>query len=684
MIDEAWRLRSTGAFMKLLSRLSHIALVALLLLSTRRSAAADHPLEPLSAQEIRSAFEIVQARFVADAGLPHAPLRFPIVVLAEPTKSVVLGWSPGKAFPRHATLQVLHYPSNRVWVAEVDLLQKKVLHLDAQPSGTQPAIGAEEYTVVDRLVRDYAPWQSALRARGLDPALGYVDTWAAGDEPLPAALAAKLPFGQNTRFVRCLTFQRGAPLPGRLPQNPYARPVEGLVVTVDLNARQVIAINDSAARPVSSEDGNAHSATVLRPLVVQQPKGSDIQLQGRLVRWHQWQFYVALHPREGLVLYDVRYRDHGVLRPIAYRMALSEIYVPYGMGDANWIWRSALDVGEYNAGMLAQRLEVNRDVPENAKLLDATFFADIGPSPQNPTGTSELPATIALYERDAGLLWTRTDPSSYERDTRMARELVVTWSCWIGNYVYGFDWIFKLDGSIEVQTKLTGTTLNRGAGAENEASAPKVGKDARGALVAAPDHQHFLNFRLDLDVDGPNDQVMEMEVAHLPGTGFKNSFGAVTMRLDKEGYRDMNPFTARHWHVESAGARNQFGKPTGYALESESFAIPYSAPDFPGLQRAQFAQHQFWVTRYNDAEQYAAGLFPNQAKSPAGVSQFATPAEALSGQDVVVWFTIGFTHVSRPEDYPVMPTETLGFKLAPRGFFAQNPALDTVDQAASQ
>jgi primary-amine oxidase len=670
--------------MKRIWRLACLACIFSLLSTARGAQAAEHPLEPLSAAEIRSAFEIVQARFHADAALPHEPLRFPIVVLAEPAKAFVLSWSPGKPFVRHALLQVLHYPSNQLWVAEVDLAQKSIVRLEAQPVGTQPAIGADEYAAIDRLVHAYEPWQRAVRLRGLDPALAYVDTWAAGDQPLPAAIAAALPFGQHTRIVRCLSFLRGAPLKNHKPQNPYARPIEGLVVTVDLNARQVLVLNDSGARSVSSEDGNAHSVTALRPLVSQQPQGSDIELKGRLVHWHQWQFYVALHPREGLVLYDVRYRDHGVLRPIAYRMALSEIYVPYGMGDANWIWRSAFDVGEYNAGSLAQHLEVDRDVPENAKLLDATFATDVGPSAQNLNGTTEYPATIALYERDAGLLWTRTDPSSSVRDTRFARELVVTWNCWLGNYVYGFDWIFKLDGSIEVQSKLTGTTLNRGATAEREASAPKVGKDVHNVLVAAPDHQHFLNFRLDLDVDGTRDQIMEMEVAHLPDTGFKNSFGAVTTPIDKEGYRDVNPLANRHWHVESAMLKNAFGNPTGYALEPGAFAIPYSAPDFPDLVRAQFALHQFWVTRYNEAEQYAAGFFPNQAKSAAGLSQFVTPAEPLNNQDVVVWFTTGFTHVSRPEDYPVMPTETIGFTLAPRGFFNQNPALDAADQAASQ
>jgi primary-amine oxidase len=257
---------------------------------------------------------------------------------------------------------------------------------------------------------------------------------------------------------------------------------------------------------------------------------------------------------------------------------------------------------------------------------------------------------------------------------------VTTWNCWIGNYIYGFDWIFKLDGSIEVKVNLTGTTLNQGTTAEPEASAPKVGIDDAGVVVGAANHQHFLNFRLDLDVDGPMNHAMQMEVARLPNTGFKNSFDAVVTPIESEGYADVNPFTARHWHVENMSVKNAYGKPTGYALEPTSFAIPYSAPDFPGLERAQFAQHQLWVTRYNDAEHYAAGDFPNQAKAPDGVGVYTQPAEALHDQDIVLWYTTGFTHIAKPEDYPVMSTESVGFRLAPRGFFKSNPALRVADQ----
>src|ERR1700755_363211 len=104
-----------------------------------------------------------------------------------------------------------------------------------------------------------------------------------------------------------------------------------------------------------------------------------------------------MRPREGLVLYDVRFDDHGVLRPVAYRMSLSEIYVPYGLDDENWSWRGAFDVGEYNAGKLAQGLERGRDVPDHAVLLDARLFDDAGPTPDNPSGSTTMPATIGLF-----------------------------------------------------------------------------------------------------------------------------------------------------------------------------------------------------------------------------------------------------------------------------------------------
>src|SRR6201991_5246350 len=116
-------------------------LVSMLAVSIAR--AADHPLEPLSKSEIQAAFTATLARFKADEALPDAALRYSMVALVEPPKSFVLAWSPGKPFARKAMVQVLHYPSNRFWVAEVDVKKKKVTKLEQRPMGTQPAVTSE-------------------------------------------------------------------------------------------------------------------------------------------------------------------------------------------------------------------------------------------------------------------------------------------------------------------------------------------------------------------------------------------------------------------------------------------------------------------------------------------------------------------------------------------------------------
>ena len=56
-------------------------------------------------------------------------------------------------------------------------------------------------------------------------------------------------------------------------------------------------------------------------------------------------------------------------------------------------------------------------------------------------------------------------------------------------------------------------------------------------------------------------------------------------------------------------------------------------------------------------------------------------SENVDGADVVVWYTIALTHHPRVEEYPVMPSDELGFQIAPDGFFDRNPALDAPEQS---
>ncbi len=102
---------------------------------------------------------------------------------------------------------------------------------------------------------------------------------------------------------------------------------------------------------------------------------------------------------------------------------------------------------------------------------------------------------------------------------------------------------------------------------------------------------------------------------------------------------------------------------------------PLSPDDFP-QRRAGFIAYHLWVTPYRAEERYAAGTYPNQSQGGDGLPKWTRANRPIKNTDIVVWYTLGFHHVVRAEDWPVMPTAWGGFELKPFDFFQGNPALD--------
>ena len=624
--------------------------------------AISHPLDPLTPDEIEAAAAILQA-----SGRFPANVYFPTIVLNEPPKGEVEGFIPGTTARREAYVEVYDLPGNQLWEAIVDVRRGKLLKVTERP-GAQPAFFESEWGLAEDAVRADPRWQAAMRRRGItDLGKVYLDIWTGGDLPIPSA-----PSG--ARVMRMLAFYRGdAP-------NPYDRPIEGVVALVDMNRLEVIEVTDTVVAPVSSDSGSVppeQQRAPVKPLIVEQPDGASFTLRGHEVRWQNWRFRYALHPREGLVLYTVRYEDQGRLRPILYRASVSEIFVPYGVSDVNWSWRSAFDAGEWGLGRLVDELTVGADVPAHATLFDETLADEKG-------APYTAPHAVAIYERDGGVLWKRVDPTSYDADTRLARDLVVYSSSTIGNYTYGFSWIFHQDGSLDVQVDLTGTLLLRGVATHAEG-------DESGTLVtdhvSAPNHQHFFSFRLDFDVDGQANSLMEMNAQSVPA-GPRNTFGnawevsETMLGTERAAQRDLNPLTRRVWKVVNPSVTTALGHQPGYVLAPGENGVPYAQPTFPPRLAAGFVEHHLWATHFAPDQMNAAGPYPNQGRPGEGLPEWAADNESLVNTDLVVWYTLGVSHNPEPEEYPVMNSHRTGFHLMPDGFFTRNPALDVPPQAA--
>lgn len=613
----------------------------------------------MSGQEITQAVSLLKA----DPRFPAGAL-FPTLVLEEPPKTGVVAWKQGRELPRRAFAVVMDRAANRSYEALVDLRDKKVAAWKPL-TGVQPMFLVEELTSTPEIVRADPRWQAAMKRRGItDFDAVQIDAWAAGTLGLAP---------DGPRMARALSFYKGK------SSNFYARPIEGVVALINLNAKKVVEVTDAALIPISKDDGAFDEKTVADPklsaktLKSVQPQGPDFTVRGHEVSWRRWRFRFSMHPREGLVLHQVGFEDGGRLRPILYRASLSEMVVPYGDPDPLWSWRNAFDVGEYGVGRLASPLEPGVDAPNNSVFFDADFVDDFGKA-------YIIPRAVALYERDGGLLWKHFTMETEKNESRRGRELVASMIATIGNYDYSLNWIFKEDGAVEVQNELTGMMLAKGvaeghAGHEASAHAHKVSP-----RVAAPHHQHFFSYRLDFDVDGAANDVYEMNTAMLP-RGPENPHGnAFTMRTtalpsELKARRDLSLSSNRKWLIASASARNALGEPTAYAVVPTGNTVPFIAEDSLVRRRAGFIGHHFWATRYKPDEMSAAGPYPNQSKPGQGLPLWTQDDEPLEGQDVVAWYTLGVTHIPRPEEWPIMPVHRTGFTILPVGFFARNPTL---------
>src|SRR5205085_10118781 len=89
-----------------------------------------------------------------------------------------------------------------------------------------------------------------------------------------------------------------------------------------------------------------------------------------------------------------------------------------------------------------------------------------------------------------------------------------------------------------------------------------------------------------------------------------------------------------------------------------------------------FTFHHLWVTPYRDGELYAGGRHPSQAGSRYTDTLFHyANDDPIKNRDIVVWYSLGDTHVPRPEDYPIMSNMKLSVSFRPDGFFERNPAI---------
>ena len=458
--------------------------------------------------------------------------------------------------------------------------------------------------------------------------------------------------------------------------------IEGISSITDLNDGPKVHVIDTYIAPMPphvAELFYKNDPNPMNPVNTELNNASRISILGHQISWQGWSFHASIHPREGLVISALSLKDNNRMRSILHRASLSEMVVPYADTDEHWYWKSAFDEGEYGLGTMTTSLNPGVHAPKNAHYLDA-ILAD------NDGNAVSIPKALAVFERDSGILWSHHDADANKTVARAGKELIVLHFITIGNYDYGMQWIFKEDGSVELQMLLTGVIAVKAnklaycARCRDNSDEDQFGNVIDTNLLGIS-HQHFFNFRLDFALDGINNQVAEIDfepIASGKNNPHGNAFVVKKNVITSENVsgRTTDEAKCRRWLVYNPNIKNRLGHFPGFMLIPGVNTTPFANADSSTLIRAPFLKKNLFVTEYHPDEMYAAGDFPSQGQGD-GVTRWIERDASLVNRSVVVWYTFGLTHLPCAEEWPIMPVTKAGFHLRPMGFFDRNHLFDS-------
>ncbi len=350
----------------------------------------------------------------------------------------------------------------------------------------------------------------------------------------------------------------------------------------------------------------------------------------------RWEMCWEMRNAEGIVFHDIYFTPAGGPRRLVLGQAnLAQIHVPYDDNGARFHDVSDFGLGGTNLDDLTPE-----DCPNGTLLVNAgkhVLCMQIGP---------------------------RGYAYKYFAQQLQGSALSLYSVSHVGQYNYVPVWRFIDNGAIEPTIGATGKLQRMNY---NSAAVGWPVRVDQGGQVYAIAHMHNYFWRLDFDIDGPqNDQVEEFEFTPIDNN---YSYQVSVTPFSTETGRTVNPTRMRSWRVRDTVATNSDGHAISYHLDPLRVGHIHQGPAVE-----PFTNNQFYVTVNKPCEKYAS--HNPEVQCAADVSRFVN-GESLVGQDIVVWYGITFHHLPRDEDEGMMDAHWDGFQLTPRDWTATNP-LDNV------
>ncbi|KAL8944777.1 MAG: hypothetical protein Q9216_000199 [Gyalolechia sp. 2 TL-2023] len=638
---------------------------------------SSHPLSPLTSSEIINAAHLVQSLYPASTSL-----QYKAITLSEPPKAQLVPYleaehNGGRTSDVERTAFVCYYIRN------TDKFHEAIVSLSRQKVESNVRLGpnihgpgdAEEILAIEKIALEDEGVKAEIAKLQLPEGTAVIsDPWIYGSDGI----------NDEQRMYQCFLYMRDPHDPSNTDSNHYAFPlaISPVVDAVELKVIRIDMLPTGADHsvkepqpfeiPPPNEYDPEHQQVRadLKSLNVVQPEGASFKVTqvgetGRLLEWQKWFFRIGFNQREGMILHDVRYED----RSIFYRMSLSDMVIPYADPRHPFHKKAAFDLGDAGAGVMANNLKLGCDCLGSIHYLDAVLNTEKG----EPWHMENV---VCIHEQDAGIGWKHTNYRSGKAALVRSRELVVQSIITVANYEYIMAFIFNQAGEVKYEVRATGIVSTQPI--DDGVEVP-WGTIVHPGVLAAH-HQHIFSLRVDPAIDGHNNRLIYEEAHPMPRSDFNpHGVGYIVDQtlVEKSGGLDIDVEHNRTFKIQNTSILNPVnGKPVSYKIHPPPFQKMLADPNSFHFKRAEFADHNIYVTKYHDGELYAGGKYTNQSRGGDGVRSWANRKEDVKDTDLVLFIQFGLQHVTRVEDFPVMPCEIIHVAFKPVNFFDKNPALD--------
>ncbi|KAH7309881.1 lysyl oxidase [Stachybotrys elegans] len=387
----------------------------------------------------------------------------------------------------------------------------------------------------------------------------------------------------------------------------------------------------------------------------------------RYVEYMGWSFYVAYTRTLGVTYHDIKYKGERILYELSLQEAAAQ-YAGFQPKAANTVYHDTY----YGLGTYMGTLVEGFDCPFGSTIWNLTYHEG------NRSITNA--DSFCIYESDSGYPMSRhryedsTDYGFSHLGTIKGTALTTRTIATIGNYDYMFDYIFHVDGSIEIVVRASGYLQSSFFYPDQGRFGPRIQQGTQGSL-----HDHILTYKADFDII---DTANSLEVSELvlvnqsqpwfPELGLFEQMELSKSTMDKEQQFNWMPNNRAMYCIVNPNATNAWGEKRGYRIVPGKSNIHLTLNDSPfSRKQTPFTKTHLALTRQRDTEPFAnSWANVNLPWKPQQDFLKFFDGDDVVEEDVVLWFNLGMHHFTRAEDVPVtLYTEAVSsIVFAPQSF----------------